>query len=61
MAVFVLDCRKKTAHAVLGKASRRVWVFMDKDSNLKKGGAGTGRLIAVALSLPGLNAGVSRA
>jgi hypothetical protein len=34
---------------------------MDKDSNLKKGEAGTGRLIAAALSLPGLKTGVSRA
>jgi hypothetical protein len=51
----------KTAHAMLEKASRRVWVFMNKDSNLKKGEAGTGRLIAAALSLPSLKAGVSRA
>jgi hypothetical protein len=40
---------------------RALWVFMDKDSKLKKGGAGTGRLIAAELSLPGLKAGVSRA
>jgi len=52
---------EKTVHTVLGKACKRVWVFMDKDSNLKKGEAGTGRLIAAALSLPGLKAGVSRA